>query len=100
MASLEISKADEPDEDDLYSLLVDGSSDKDPDMMPSRQEVHGLHQQLFGDWGKDEEKSFGYDDVEKAFQMIKTMKEQGKDMPIEQRKKMAAMVALSFGMQM
>ncbi|KAI8098164.1 uncharacterized protein B0P05DRAFT_520752 [Gilbertella persicaria] len=69
--------------------------DEDDDFsdMPSQNEIDKMRDELFGDID-------GEDGLDKAFEAIQAMREQGKHLSDEERRKMAAKVALSFAAQL
>lgn len=74
-------------------LELDGDEEGFLDDMPSENEISKMRDQLFG--GIDED-----DGLDKAFEAIQSMREHGKNMSDEERRKMAAQVALSFAAQL
>ncbi|CAO3595052.1 unnamed protein product [Absidia cylindrospora] len=77
-----------------------GTEKKDVDMgfdddfeLPTKEDIGKMHDQLFGDIDQD-------DGLDRALQSLQAMREKGKDLPDEERRKMAAQVALSFAAQL
>ncbi|ORZ22270.1 hypothetical protein BCR42DRAFT_319798, partial [Absidia repens] len=66
---------------------------KDDDELPTKEDIGKMHDQLFGDIDQD-------DGLDRALQSLQAMREKGKDLPDEERRKMAAQVALSFAAQL
>ncbi|KAK9762787.1 hypothetical protein K7432_011141 [Basidiobolus ranarum] len=64
--------------------------------LPDINEVQALHQQLFGDIDLNDDNN----GLDKAFELILSLKEQSKDMSEAERRKLATKVALSFGLQL
>ncbi|KAI9498488.1 hypothetical protein BDB00DRAFT_754805 [Zychaea mexicana] len=89
------------DDDDFYKELQMLSLEKERNQMkelddlnlPSQNEIKKMQQQLFGDL----ENEGGLD---KAFETMQALREQGNDLPDEERRKLAAKVALSFAAQL
>ncbi|KAI8390166.1 hypothetical protein BD560DRAFT_380119 [Blakeslea trispora] len=79
----------------LHHDLLANSDDEDDDYtdMPSLDEISQMREELFGDID-------GEDGIDKAFEAIQAMRDQGKDLSDEERRKMAAKVALSFAAQL
>lgn len=61
--------------------------------LPSQSEIMEMQSKLFG--SIDEE-----DGLDKTFQMLQSMREHGKTLSDQERRKMAAQVALSFAAQL
>ncbi|CEG77880.1 hypothetical protein RMATCC62417_12561 [Rhizopus microsporus] len=61
--------------------------------LPSQSEISEMQSKLFG--SIDEE-----DGLDKTFQMLQSMREHGKTLSDQERRKMAAQVALSFAAQL
>lgn len=61
--------------------------------LPSQSEINEMQSKLFG--SIDEE-----DGLDKTFQMLQSMREHGKTLSDQERRKMAAQVALSFAAQL
>ncbi|KAI8388308.1 uncharacterized protein BYT42DRAFT_611369 [Radiomyces spectabilis] len=79
------SELDDPAKDDI---------DDDDDLeLPSAADIERMQQQLFG--GIEEE-----DGLDKTFELMKAMREQSQNLPDEERRKLAAQVALSFAAQL
>ncbi|KAI8081449.1 uncharacterized protein BX664DRAFT_340416 [Halteromyces radiatus] len=78
---------------DILDFDNDDDDDDDDFDMPSKEEIGRMHDQLFGDIDQD-------DGLDKALQSLQAMREKGKDLPDEERRKMAAQVALSFAAQL
>ncbi|KAI8142490.1 hypothetical protein BJV82DRAFT_144027 [Fennellomyces sp. T-0311] len=70
------------------------ANDDDIDFdMPSQSEILRMQQQLFADIDKE-------DGLDKAFETMQALREQGKDLPDDERRRLAAKVALSFAAQL
>ncbi|CEP10104.1 hypothetical protein [Parasitella parasitica] len=76
---------------DILSLSEDDEEDiRD---MPTQDEINKMRHELFADID-------GEDGLDKAFEAIQAMREHGKSLSDEERRKMAAQVALSFAAQL
>ncbi|KAG2235558.1 hypothetical protein INT48_003121 [Thamnidium elegans] len=73
-------------------LKLDGESDDDFDL-PSAADVNKMRDELFGDIDID-------GGLDKAFEAMKSMRDHGQNLSDEERRKMAAEVALSFAAQL
>ncbi|GAN04855.1 conserved hypothetical protein [Mucor ambiguus] len=74
--------------------LGDGDDDEEEiGEMPTQHEIDKMRDELFGDID-------GEDGLDKAFEAIQAMREHGKNLSDEERRKMAAQVALSFAAQL
>ncbi|CAO3611152.1 unnamed protein product [Mucor hiemalis] len=74
-------------------LSLDGDEEDFQGDIPSQTDINKMRDQLFG--GIDED-----DGLDKAFEAIQSMREHGKNMSDEERRKMAAQVSLSFAAQL
>ncbi|CAG8524103.1 10859_t:CDS:2 [Diversispora eburnea] len=62
-------------------------------VMPSKQEVESMYQHIFKDFDED-------DGLDKVLSRISSIRERGKSLPDEERRKLAASVAYSFSLHM
>ncbi|KAG1151493.1 hypothetical protein G6F37_001071 [Rhizopus arrhizus] len=62
--------------------------------LPSQSEINEMREKLFGSLDGEE------DDLDNTFQMLQSMREHGKTLSDQERRKMAAQVALSFAAQL
>ncbi|CAO3636483.1 unnamed protein product [Cunninghamella echinulata] len=74
-------------------LEFEEGDDLDELDLPSKEEIEKMHKQLFSDIDQE-------DGLDKAFQSLQAMREKSKDLPDEERRRMAAQVALSFAAQL
>ncbi|EPB82149.1 hypothetical protein HMPREF1544_11110 [Mucor circinelloides 1006PhL] len=74
-------------------LKLGDEDDQDIEDMPTQHEIDKMRSELFGDID-------GEDGLDKAFEAIQAMREHGKNLSDEERRKMAAQVALSFAAQL
>ncbi|KAG2214102.1 hypothetical protein INT46_011904 [Mucor plumbeus] len=74
-------------------LKLGDDDDNELEDMPSQSEINKMRNDLFGDID-------GEDGLDKAFEAIQSMREHGKNLSDEERRKMAAQVALSFAAQL
>ncbi|KAI8647739.1 hypothetical protein BD408DRAFT_286 [Parasitella parasitica] len=77
-------------EKDITSL---SDNDEDVEDMPTQDEIKKMRHDLFADID-------GEDGLDKAFEKIQAIREHGKSLSDEERRKMAAQVALSFAAQL
>ncbi|KAI8372626.1 hypothetical protein EDC96DRAFT_606107 [Choanephora cucurbitarum] len=78
---------------DVLATSDDDWEEEDYADMPSKDEISQMREELFGDID-------GEDGLDKAFEAIQAMREHGKNLSDEERRKMAAKVALSFAAQL
>ncbi|KAI8885778.1 hypothetical protein K501DRAFT_214925 [Backusella circina FSU 941] len=74
-------------------LLELEDEEEDAFDMPTQDEINKMQAELFGDID-------GEDGLDKAYDAIQAMREHGKDLSDDERRKMAAKVALSFAAQL
>ncbi|KAG9285423.1 hypothetical protein G9A89_010898 [Geosiphon pyriformis] len=73
--------------------------DSDPEFfqdMPTQKEIAKIHEQLFGDFGHEDQD--GEDGMDRILSRLNILREKGKLLPDLERRKLAASVAYSFGM--
>ncbi|ORZ02596.1 hypothetical protein BCR43DRAFT_481804 [Syncephalastrum racemosum] len=83
---------------ELGKLRMENSAEDDGEGddltgMPTKEEIEKMHAQLFG--GIDDE-----DGLDKTLETMQALREQGKNLPDAERRKLAAQVALSFSAQL
>lgn len=78
---------------ELQMLKLENERDQDEIDMPSQSEINDMQKLLFSEIDKE-------DGLDKAFETMQALREQGKDLPDEERRKLAAKVALSFAAQL
>ncbi|KAI7883952.1 hypothetical protein K492DRAFT_125696, partial [Lichtheimia hyalospora FSU 10163] len=78
---------------ELQMLKLENEHDQGEPDMPSQSEINDMQKLLFNDLDKE-------DGLDKAFETMQALREQGKDLPDEERRKLAAKVALSFAAQL
>ncbi|KAI8974989.1 hypothetical protein BDB01DRAFT_381084 [Pilobolus umbonatus] len=81
---------------ELQELTVNASvpfKEGDTLELPSRDEIETMHSQLFGSIEEE-------DGLDRAFEAIQSMREHAKTLPDDERRKIAAQVALSFAAQL
>ncbi|KAJ8660615.1 hypothetical protein O0I10_003663 [Lichtheimia ornata] len=78
---------------ELQMLKLENERDQGEADMPSQSEINEMQKLLFNDLDKE-------DGLDKAFETMQALREQGKDLPDEERRKLAAKVALSFAAQL
>ncbi|KAI8331926.1 alpha and gamma adaptin binding protein p34-domain-containing protein [Chlamydoabsidia padenii] len=81
------------DDDEWMKEIEKLKLEQDDLDLPSKEEVGIMYDQLFGNIDQE-------DGLDKALQSLQAMRERGKDLPDEERRKMAAQVALSFAAQL
>ncbi|ORX86633.1 hypothetical protein K493DRAFT_319762 [Basidiobolus meristosporus CBS 931.73] len=84
------------DEKWMRNMLESHQESVKAEDLPDMDEVHELHEQLFGNINLDSEDN----GLDRAFELILSLKEQSKNMSESERRKLATKVALSFGLQL
>ncbi|KAI7869746.1 hypothetical protein BDF14DRAFT_1780414 [Spinellus fusiger] len=78
---------------ELHHLSLEQEKAADDTSFPTDEEVQKMQRQLFEDFDNED----GFDTT---FEAIKAMRDRGKDLPDEERRRLAASVAMSFASQM
>ncbi|KAG2224548.1 hypothetical protein INT45_004393 [Circinella minor] len=89
----QLKKGQDNDKNDEFSIDDNKDLDDLDFEMPNQSDIKKMQEQLFADLD-------GEDGLDKAFETMQALREQGQNLPDEERRKLAAKVALSFAAQL